>query len=60
MAEPKIKALEMTRRIRDKNYTRLRGMSRAERLAFYREQACAMNAKAITLVKGEVRESSRA
>lgn len=60
MANLKSKAVEMTQRIRDKNYARLHTMSRAERLAFYREQARIMNAKAMTLVKGKVRESGRA
>lgn len=50
MAE-KIKAVEMTRRIREKNYERLQGMSHAERLAFYRKQAKRMNAKAARLAK---------
>jgi len=53
MAEQKIDAVKMTRSIRDKNYERLRYLSRAERLAFYREQARLMNAKAATLVKAE-------
>lgn len=47
----KIKAVEMTRRIREKNYERLQGMSRAKRLAFYRERAKRMNAKAAQLAK---------
>ena len=53
MAEQKIDAVKMTRSIRDKNYERLRDLSRAERLAFYREQARLMDAKAATLVKAE-------
>ena len=53
MAEQKIDAVKMTRSIRDQNYERLRHLSRAERLAFYREQARLMNAKACTLVKME-------
>ncbi len=51
MAELKIDAVKMVRRIRDRNYERLRHLSRAERLAFYREQARLMNAKAATLIK---------
>lgn len=54
MAEQKIDAVKMTRTIRDRNYERLRHLSRAERLAFYREQARLMNAKAATLVKVEI------
>ena len=53
MAEQKIDAIKMTRSIRDKHYEQLRYLSRAERLAFYREQARLMNAKAATLVKAE-------
>ncbi len=51
MARKTIKAVEMTRRIREKNYQRLLGMSHAERLAFYQEQARLMNAKAAELAK---------
>lgn len=54
MDEQKIDAVKMTRSIRDKNYERLRHLSHAERLAFYREQARLMNAKAATLVKSEM------
>ncbi|MCX6033307.1 MAG: hypothetical protein NT169_29000 [Chloroflexi bacterium] len=50
MTEQKIDAVKMTRSIRERNYERLRHLSRAERLAFYREQARLMNAKAATLV----------
>ncbi len=34
-----IKTLEMTRRIRETNYEKLRGKSPRERIAFYREKA---------------------
>jgi hypothetical protein len=53
MAEPKIDAIKMVRSIRDRNYERLRHLSRVERLAFYQEQARLMNAKAATLIKTE-------
>jgi len=53
MAEQKIDAIKMTRSIRENNYARLRSLSRAERLAFYREQARLMNEKAAALVKAE-------
>ena len=53
MAEQKIDAIKMVRSIRDRNYERLRHLSRAERLAFYREQARLMNAKAATLIEPE-------
>jgi hypothetical protein len=51
MAELTIKAVEMTRQIRDKHYEQMKNMSRAERLAFYREQARLMNEKAEQLLK---------
>ncbi len=60
MAHQKIKTVEMTLRIREKNYQRLLGLSRAERLAFYREHARLMNAKAARLVKAKVRQPVRA
>ena len=53
MAEQTIDTVKMTRSLRDNNYERLRDMSRAERLAFYREQARLMNAKAATLIRAE-------
>ncbi len=53
MAEQKIKAVEMTRLIRDDHYRRLAGLSRAEQLAFYREQARLMNAKAAQILKAK-------
>lgn len=49
--EQKIKTIEMTRRIRETNYERLRGLSREQRLAYYREKAKQMNEKAIRLRK---------
>ena len=60
MAEPKIDAIKMTRSIREKNYERLRKMSRAERLAFYREQAHWMNAKAAALSKAKAHRPTQA
>jgi hypothetical protein len=53
VAEKKIDAIKMTRSIRDKQYEQLRRLSRAERLAFYRDQARLMDAKAATLIKAE-------
>ena len=51
MAQQKIKAVEMTRQIRDKIYEQIKDMSHAELLAFYREHARLMNLKAAKLVK---------
>ena len=39
MAIPKMKALEMTRRIRDQHYEQLKDRTHAERIAFYKQQA---------------------
>ena len=55
-----IDAIQMTRSIREKNCERLCNLSRAERLAFYREQARLMNAKAATLVKAEAHRPAQA
>lgn len=60
MAEQKIDAVKMVRSIRDRNYERLRHLSRAERLAFYREQTRLMNEKAATLVKAETATPTQA
>ena len=60
MAEPKIDAIKMTRSIREKNYERLRKLSRAERLAFYREEARWMNAKAAALSKDKAHKPTQA
>jgi len=39
MTIPKMKALEMTRRIRDQHYEQLKDRTHAERIAFYKQQA---------------------
>ena len=46
MTTKNIKALEMTRRIRERHAEQLAGYSTAERIAFYRAKAQAMRAKA--------------
>jgi|GEM_PF-2019082 len=46
-----IKAVEMTRRIRDLNYQRTRGMTHEQRLAFYKEHAGKMHAEAKQLLE---------
>ena len=43
MKKYEIKAVEMTRRIRDNNYEKLRNKSVAERIIFYREKAKAFH-----------------
>jgi hypothetical protein len=53
MEKFEINAVEMTRQIRDKHYEQMKNMSRAERLAFYREQARLMNEKAKKLLKAK-------
>jgi hypothetical protein len=45
MDEINIKAVEMVRQIRDKNYELLKNKSRAERIQFYREKARQFHAK---------------
>lgn len=60
MAQPKIDAIQMTRGIRERNAERLRHLSREERLAFYREQARLMNAKAATLVPNDPNKPAHA
>ena len=59
MTDQKIDTIKMTRSIRDRNYERLRHLTPAERLAFYREQTAMMNAKATALVKAETPRSSQ-
>ena len=39
MTKPTLKAVEMTRRIRDQHYEQLKDKTYAERIAFYQEQA---------------------
>ena len=51
MEAKKIKAVEMTRQIRDKHAEQLNDKSPAERIAFYREQAQKMTEKIPTLLK---------
>lgn len=51
MEQQTIKAVEMTRKIRDRIYEQVKDMSHAEQIAFFRERAHRMNAKAATLVK---------
>ena len=51
MAQPTIKAVKMTRQIRDRMYLRLKNLTPAEQLAFFREHARLMNAKATKLMK---------
>lgn len=53
MENQNIKTNEMTRQIRDKHYEQLRGLTRAERLAFYRDHARLMNAKAEQILKAK-------
>ncbi len=45
METPEIKTLDMTRRIRDGHYEQTHGMTRAERIAFYRAKARELQVK---------------
>ncbi len=60
MVQPRIDAIQMTRGIREKNAERLRHLSSEERLAYYREQARLMNAKAATLMPRDPNKPARA
>ncbi|HBL27372.1 MAG TPA: hypothetical protein DD490_11110 [Acidobacteria bacterium] len=48
MVKTEIKALEMVRRIRDEHYEKTKNMSDEERLQFYRREAEAVNAEALS------------
>jgi|ADurb_Cas_03_Slu_FD_contig_21_2067891_length_645_multi_4_in_0_out_0_2 hypothetical protein len=60
MTQRSIDAIEMTRAIRDKNHERLRGLSRTERLAYYKEQARLMNERAAALAGTRAHSSEQA
>lgn len=45
MKKHEIKAVDLVRRIRDEQYERLKGKTREERRAFYRQQAEALHEK---------------
>jgi hypothetical protein len=49
-----IKAVEMTRQIRDRHAEQLAGKTHAERMAFYREQAKKLQKKVPALLKDSV------
>ena len=51
MAQQKIKAVEMTRQIRDKIYEQMKDMTPAEQLDFFREHARLMNEQARKLIE---------
>jgi hypothetical protein len=45
MTTPKLKTLEMTRRIRDQHYEQLKDKTHAERIAYYQQQARELHAR---------------
>ncbi len=45
MHEPKIKAVEMVRGIREAHYARLKGLSPKEKIMFFQEKARALHAE---------------
>ena len=59
MTHQKIDAIEMTRGIREKNHERLNSMPRSERLAYYKEQARRMNARAAALLSAKGHKPER-
>lgn len=59
MAKNEIKAVEMTRRIRDAHYEQLKGKSPEERIAFYRRKAQAVESHVADDAKGPASASSK-
>lgn len=53
-----IDAVALIRQIRDEHYRRLRGKTREERIAYYREQAHKMQNKVSVLLADQTRESA--
>jgi hypothetical protein len=51
MKKTTIRAVEMTRRIRDKQYEQLKDKPREQRLAFYQAKAQALHAKVRALLQ---------
>jgi hypothetical protein len=51
MKKTEIKAIEMIRRIREAQYEQLKDKTTQERIAFYREKARRMNARAKTILQ---------
>ena len=45
MQEPKIRTMEMVRRIRDAHYERLKDLSPEEKIEFFREKARSLHAE---------------
>jgi hypothetical protein len=45
MHEPKINAVEMVRSIREAHYASVKDLSPKEKIAFFREKACALHAE---------------
>ncbi len=59
MAKNEIKAVEMTRRIRDAHYEQLKGKSPEERIEFYRRKAQAVEAQVVPGIKGSASASPK-
>ena len=53
MGKNEIKAVEMTRRIRDAHYEQLKEKSAEERIAFYKQKAQAVEAGVETITPGK-------
>ncbi len=57
MPEPEIHAVEMVRRIREEHYARLKGLTPAEKITFFRKKASALHKELGR--SGEVAEHSK-
>ncbi len=52
MEKTEIKAIDMTRRIRERHYEQIQGKTHEDRVAFYRAKAQALHVKAQALLQG--------
>lgn len=59
MAKNEIRTVEMTLHIRNAHYALLKDKTCQERIAFYREKARLINAKARIMLRGNMTESTR-
>ena len=53
MTIPMLKAVEMTRRIRDQHYEQLKDKTHAERIAFYQQQAQELHTRLRAMLRQE-------
>jgi hypothetical protein len=60
MGKNEIKAVEMTRKIRDAHYEQLKGTSAEERIAFYKQKAQAVEVRMETITPGTKKHAAGA